>query len=102
MIQGNTKVRKALLILLLLAPLLASCSKTYTYQSYEVIRSFNAVNPGEDVKLLKKDGELIQGTVVQVEKNVLTVATFDRGRKKVTWEEVRVAERVRKAVVIVP
>jgi len=92
--------RKLLLVLLLAVPVFGSCSKTYTYQSYEVIRSFDKINPGEDIKLLKKDGELIQGTVVQIDGTVLTVATFDKGRKKVKWDEVRVLERVKKAVVV--
>ena len=93
--------RKLLLVLLLAVPVLGSCSKTYTYQSYEVIRSFDEINPGEDIKLLRKDGELIQGTVVQVDGTVLTVATFDKGRKKVKWDEVKVLERVKKASVVV-
>ena len=94
--------RKLILILLLTAPLVWSCSKTYTYQSYEVIRTFDEINPGEDIKLVKKSGELLHGTVVQVEGDLVTLATFDKGRKKVRWSDVRVAERVRKAVVTVP
>ena len=83
-------------------PFLVGCTKTYTYKSYEVLRSASQVVPGEDIKLTKKDGELLQGTVVQVDGEVLTIATFDRGRKKVRWADVRVAERVSKAVVKVP
>ncbi len=94
--------RFAILMVLLVVPTLWSCTKTYTYQSYEVVRTFDDVNPGEDVKLVKRDGELIHGTVVQVDGEVLTVATFDKGRKRVAWGEVRVAERVRTAVVVVP
>ncbi len=93
---------KLLFLVLLALPVLGACAKTYTYQSYEVIRSFDQVNPGEDIKLLRKDGELIQGTVVQIDGGVLIVATFDKGRKKVKWEEVKVMERVKKAVVVVP
>lgn len=89
------------LLTLLVLPVLLSCAKTYTYQSYEVIRSFDSLVAGEDVKVVKKDGELLQGTVVQIVGDVMTVATFDRGRKKVRWSEVRVAERVKKAVVVV-
>jgi len=95
-------IPKLLLSLILMMPILVGCAKTYTYQSYEVVRSASQVTPGEDIKLTKKDGELLQGTVVQVEGEVLTIATFDRGRKKVRWGEVRVAERVSKAVVTVP
>ena len=94
--------RLSILCLLALAPMLASCAKTYTYQSYEVIRSFADVQPGEDLKLVRKDGELVQGTVVQVAGEVVTVATYDKGRKKVRWEDVKIVERVKKAVVVVP
>ena len=94
--------RHAILLLLLLIPLFPSCAKTYTYQSYEVIRSFADVQPGEDLKVVRKDGELVQGTVVQVVDGVVTVATYDKGRKKVRWEDVRLVERVKKAVVVVP
>lgn len=79
-----------------------SCAKTYSYQSYEVIRAFDQVKPGEDIKVVLKDGELVQGTIVQVVGDVLTVATFDKGRKKVRWADVRVAETVKKTVVTVP
>jgi hypothetical protein len=95
-------MNRMLLLLLLAVSSQWSCTKTYTYQSYEVIRTFEKVAPGEDVKLTKKDGELLHGTVVQVDGDVLTVATFDRGRRKVKWSEVHVAERVKKAVVVVP
>lgn len=94
--------RFAILLFLMLIPLLPACAKTYTYQSYEVIRSFADVKPGEDLKLVKKDGELVQGTVVQVVDGVVTVATYDKGRKKVRWEDARIVERVKKAVVVVP
>ena len=94
--------RKLILLLLLVVPTLWSCAKTYTYQSYEVVRNLDRVNPGEDIKLVQMDGELIRGTVVQVEGNILTVATFDKGRKKVAWSDVLLLERVKMAVVIVP
>jgi hypothetical protein len=94
--------RLSILCLLAIAPLLSSCAKTYTYQSYEVIWSFTDVQQGEDLKLVRKDGELVQGTVVQVVGDVVTVATYDKGRKKVRWEDVKIVERVKKAVVVVP
>ncbi|MEE2754586.1 MAG: hypothetical protein VX910_11435 [Candidatus Latescibacterota bacterium] len=94
--------RKLILLLLLVVPTLWSCAKTYTYQSYEVVRNLDRVNPGEDIKLVQMDGELIRGTVVHVEGNILTVATFDKGRKKVAWSDVLLLERVKMAVVIVP
>ena len=93
---------RLILLLLLVVPMLWSCAKTYTYQSYEVVRNLDRVNPGEDVKLVQMDGELIHGTVVQVEGGILTVATFDKGRKKIAWSDVLLLERVKKAVVIVP
>ena len=95
-------MRRWMFLILLVAPALWSCSRTYTYQSFEVIRAFDEVAPGEDFKLMKNDGELLQGTIVHVDGDVLTIATFDRGRRKVRWGEVRVAERVKKAVVTVP
>ena len=49
------------LVMILLVPVLLSCSKTYTYQSHEVIRSFDQVVSGEDIKVVKRDGELLQG-----------------------------------------
>lgn len=94
--------RKLILLLLLVLSTLSSCAKTYTYQSYEVVRNLDRVNPGEDIKLVQMDGELIRGTVVQVEGDILTVVTFDKGRKKVAWSDVLVLERVKEAVVIVP
>mgnify|MGYP001310395532 CR=1 FL=1 len=94
--------RTLMIVLLLVAPSLWSCAKTYTYQSYEVVRRLDQVSPGEDIKLVRTDGELIQGTVVQVDGDVLTVATFDKGRKKIAWADVRILERVRKVVVVVP
>ena len=94
--------RKLILLLLLVVPMLWSCAKTYTYQSYEVVRNLDRVNPGEDIKLVQMGGELIHGTVVQVEGDVLTVATFDKGRKKIAWSDVLLLERVKKVVVVVP
>ena len=93
--------RRLLIVFTRCVPILWSCAKTYTYQSYEVVRSLDKVSPGEDVKLVKTDGELIQGTVVQVDGKVLTVATFDKGRKKIVWDEVKILERVKKAFVVV-
>ena len=83
-------------VLLTLGPCLSGCSKPYTYVYYEVIRSPERLKVGDRVRIVSKGGEAIGGALVRVEGDQVTVATEAGEKHKISWENIRILERVQR------
>ncbi len=94
-------MRWILAALLTLGPCLSGCSKPYPYVYYEVIRSQVGLKVGDQVRIVSKGGEAISGALVRVEGDQVTVATESDEKHKISWENIRVLERVQRTRVTV-
>ena len=90
-------IRWILAALLTLGLCLSGCTKPYTYVYYEVIRGPEGLKVGDQVRIVSKGGEIISGALVRVEGDQVTVATEADEKHKISWENIRVLERVQKA-----
>ena len=88
-------IRWILVVFLTLGPCLVGCARHYTYLSYKVIRTSEELKVGDEILIVPKAGGRIQGTLVRIEDSRLIVAADGRGERTVTWEDIRVLERVR-------
>ena len=78
---------------------LCGCVTTHTYLSYEVVRELDRIKVGDEVRIVLKTGDTVQGTVLRVRASALMIASRERGERRVPWEDIQVAERVSKAKV---
>ncbi len=89
-------IRWICIVLLALGTCVIGCGGASTYTSYEVIRTSDRLNPGDEVQIVPNVGRIIRGKLVQVGKDRLTVATEVSGERTIAWEEIRVLERIQK------
>ena len=88
-------IRWIFIAFLMLGPCLAGCARHYTYLSYKVIRVPEELRVGDEIRIVPKAGDRIQGTLVRIEASRLTIAADGSEERTVAWEEIRVLERVR-------
>lgn len=78
---------------------LCGCVTTHTYLSYEIVRELDQVKVGDEVRVVLKTGDTVQGTVLRVRESALMIASREQGERSISWEDIQVAERVSKAKV---
>ena len=78
---------------------LIGCGKPYTYDSYEVVRRLDRLQPGDDVRVVPLEGEAYKGVLVRVDGQRLTVSTTENRERTISWDQVRVIERIVRAEV---
>lgn len=86
-------------VLLLIGIGLTGCGKPYSYVSYEVVRRLDRLQPGDDVRVVPREGEAYKGVLVRVDGQRLTVSTTENRERTIPWDQVRVIERIVRAEV---
>ncbi len=76
----------------------AGCGGPYTYWSYEVIHQADRLQPGDRVRVVPIKGAPFRGSLVNTTERVAVVATDAGDEREIAWAEIRVLERVVKAV----
>lgn len=91
-------IRWVCIVSLALGTCVIGCRGSYTYTSYEVIRTLDRLRPGDEVQIVPNAGRTIRGKLVQVGNDRLTVATEMSGERTIAWEEIRVLKRIQKTL----
>ncbi|MDP6778725.1 MAG: hypothetical protein QGI83_18365 [Candidatus Latescibacteria bacterium] len=76
----------------------AGCGSSYTYRSYEVIHRVDLLKPGDEVRVVPVNGAPFRGSLLSKTELVAVVATEGGGERAIAWTDIRVVERVVKAV----
>ena len=89
-------MKRLVVMILLAATLPAACGSPYSYVSYEVVRSQDRLAPGDDVRVVPREGEAYRGRLVSIESGLLTVSVSESRERTIAWQDIRVIERIQR------
>ncbi len=87
-------MKRLALLLLLATTLPTACGSPYSYVSYEVIRLQDRLQPGDDVRVVPREGDAYRGRLVRIEDGRLTISVSGSRERTIAWSEIRVVERI--------
>ena len=71
-----------------------SPSNNAGYTFYEVIHRPDQLQLGDRVQVVLKEGDRIQGAVVRVGDEGITIETEGKGNRRLDWMDIRVVNRI--------